>query len=67
MNQDYVVNDFELDIREHLLSGSNRGIYATGVLQMMVIQLEAKLAFGLSQGKAYVHGYEINKIGTTLH
>ena len=33
---------------------------------MMVILLtEAKLAFGLSQGKAYVHGYEIGKIGTT--
>ena len=27
---DYVVDDFELDIREHLLSGTNRGIYATG-------------------------------------
>ena len=26
---------------------------------------EAKLAFGLSQGKAYVKGYEIKKIGTT--
>ena len=26
---------------------------------------EAKLAFGLSQGKAYVKGYEIRKIGTT--
>ena len=27
---DYVVDDFELDIREHLLSGTNRGIYAAG-------------------------------------
>ena len=35
-------------------------------LQMMVMLLtEAKLAFGLSQGKAYVKGYEIGKIGTT--
>ena len=35
-------------------------------LQMMVTQVnEAKLAFGLSQGKAYVKGYEIGKIGTT--
>ena len=33
---------------------------------MMVILLtEAKLAFGFSQGKAYVKGYEIGKIGTT--
>ena len=27
---DYTVDDFELDIREHLLSGTNRGIYAAG-------------------------------------
>ena len=27
--------------------------------------VESKLAFGLSQGKAYVKGYEIGKIGTT--
>jgi len=62
----YVVNDFELDIREHLLSGSNRGIYATGTeSDDGNTASEAKLAFGLSQGKAYVHGYEIGKIGTT--
>ena len=62
----YVVNDFELDIREHLLSGSNRGIYATGTTSDDGnTASEAKLAFGLSQGKAYVHGYEIGKIGTT--
>ena len=31
----------------------------------MVILLQKVKAFGLSQGKAYVHGYEIQKIGTT--
>ena len=62
----YVVNDFELDIREHLLSGSNRGIYATGTTSDDGnTATDDKLAFGLSQGKAYVHGYEISKIGTT--
>jgi len=62
----YVVNDFELDIREHLLSGSNRGIYATGTTSDDGnTATDDKLAFGLSQGKAYVHGYEIGKIGTT--
>ena len=62
----YVVNDFELDIREHLLSGTNRGIYATGATSDDGnTASESKLAFGLSQGKAYVHGYEIGKIGTT--
>ena len=63
---DYVVDDFELDIREHLLDGTNRGIYATGVTSDDGnTASEAKLAFGLSQGKAYVKGYEIGKIGTT--
>ena len=63
---DYVVDDFELDVREHLLSGTNRGIYATGTTSDDGNTAnEAKLAFGLSQGKAYVKGYEIGKIGTT--
>jgi len=63
---DYVVDDFELDIREHLLSGTNRGIYAAGsTSDDGNVADEAKLAFGLSQGKAYVKGYEIGKIGTT--
>jgi len=62
----YVVNDFELDIREHLLSGTNRGIYAAGTTSDDGnTATDDKLAFGLSQGKAYVHGYEISKIGTT--
>ncbi len=63
---DYVVDDFELDIREHLLSGTNRGIYAADTTSDDGNTAdEAKLAFGLSQGKAYVKGYEIGKIGTT--
>ena len=62
----YVVEDFELDIREHLLSGTNRGIYTAGsTSDDGNTAIESKLAFGLSQGKAYVHGYEIGKIGTT--
>jgi hypothetical protein len=63
---DYTVDDFELDIREHLLSGTNRGIYTAGTeSDDGNTANEAKLAFGLSQGKAYVKGYEIKKIGTT--
>src|SRR6056300_1177619 len=58
---DYVVRDFDLDLREHLSSGNNRGIYtsANG-------GLESKIAAGLSPGKAYVRGYEIETIGTTF-
>src|SRR5210317_2169159 len=56
---DYAVRDFDLDIREHLKTGNNRGIYtsANG-------GLETKLALGLGAGKAYVKGYEIETIGT---
>ena len=32
---------------------------------MAILLLKSNLAFGLSQGKAYVKGYEIAKIGTT--
>jgi hypothetical protein len=63
---DYTVSNFDLDIREHLISGSNRGIFATGAESPDGnTAVESKLAFGLGQGKAYVKGYEIKKIGTT--
>ena len=63
---DYAVRNFELDVREHLLSGTNRGVYAAdAVSRDGNTATESKLAFGLSQGKAYVKGYEIGKIGTT--
>ncbi len=58
---DYAVRGFDLDIREHLLSGNNRGIFASGSGG-----LETKLALGVSPGKAYVKGYEIETIGTTF-
>ena len=56
---DYTVKDFDIDVREHLLSGNNRGIYSA------IDDGDAtKLALGLAPGKAYVKGYEIEKIGT---
>ena len=62
----YSVRNFELDVREHLLAGTNRGINAAETTSRDGNTAdEAKLAFGLSQGKAYVKGYEIAKIGTT--
>ena len=54
---DYTVSDFTIDMREDLLSGNNRGIYATGDA--------TKLDAGISPGKAYVKGYEIQKLATT--
>src|SRR6056300_49662 len=58
---DYAVRDFDLDLREHLISGNNRGIYTSGNGGS-----DAKIAAGLSPGKAYVRGYEIETIGTTF-
>ena len=63
---DYSVRNFELDVREHLIDGSNRGVNAADSTSADGnTASESKLAFGLSQGKAYVKGYEIAKIGTT--
>jgi hypothetical protein len=56
---DYAVRDFDLDLREHLISGTNRGIYSAGDGG-----LESKIAAGMGPGKAYVRGYEIETIGT---
>ena len=58
---DYAVRDFDLDLREHLISGNNRGIYTAGNGG-----LESKMAAGLGPGKAYVRGYEIETIGTNF-
>jgi len=58
---DYVVKDFDLEMREHIVEGNNRGIFLD-----TEGGLETKLAAGLSPGKAYVRGYEIETIGTTF-
>jgi len=58
---DYTVREFDLDVREHLISGNNRGIYTSGNGGV-----ETKLAAGLGPGKAYVKGYEIETLGTTF-
>jgi hypothetical protein len=63
---DYAVTNFDLDPREHLINGTNRGIYTAGATSTDGnTASESKLALGLSQGKAYVKGYEIAKHGTT--
>src|SRR6056300_868572 len=57
---DYVVKPFEIDVREHLALGNNRGIYTSANGGDAT-----KLAVGFSPGKAYVKGYEIDTIATT--
>ena len=53
---DYEVKPFKLDVREHLLSGSNRGIYTASTTPVGDAN---KLALGIEPGKAYVQGYEL--------
>src|SRR6056300_152833 len=57
---DYVVKPFDIDVREHLASGNNRGIYTSANGGDAT-----KLAVGFSPGKAYVKGYEIDTIANT--
>lgn len=59
-NGDFVVRQFTHSLREHLDDTTNRGFYPKrygGVEDKFVLQI--------SPGKAYVRGYEIDKIGTT--
>ena len=57
---DFVVQQFTHSLREHLDDSTNRGFYpkANG-------GDESKFMMQISPGKAYVKGYEIDKIGTT--
>jgi len=56
---DYTVRPFDIDIREHLISGNNRGVYTSSNGGDAT-----KLAVGLSPGKAYVKGFEVEKLAT---
>jgi hypothetical protein len=58
---DYVLTNPDFDVREHLSSGNNRGIYTSGNGG-----LATKLAIGVSPFKAYVRGYEAERLGTTF-
>ena len=64
---DYYIDPFDIEIRENLLSGTNRGIYtADSTTSYGNIPSEDLLAIGLGEGIAYVKGYEIRKLGTTF-
>src|SRR6056300_1112985 len=58
---DYVLTNPDFDVREHLVSGNNRGIFTSGNGGDA-----AKLAIGVSPFKAYVKGYEAERLGTTF-
>ena len=55
----YTVKSFNIEVREHLKDGDNRGIYTSADGGD-----EAKLAVGMESGKAYVRGFEIETLAT---
>jgi hypothetical protein len=55
----YTVKSFNIEVREHLKDGGNRGIYTSADGG-----LESKLAVGMESGKAYVRGFEIETLAT---
>ena len=56
---DYVVTPFAYNIREHLKSGSNDGVYTSGQGGNL-----GSLALGVEPGKAYVRGFEYELFAT---
>jgi hypothetical protein len=57
----YTLEPLKLEVREHLSSGNNRGIYTSGNGGD-----STKLTIGVDPFKAYVQGYEIDSIGTAF-
>tara|TARA_Y100001938_G_scaffold31252_1_gene42606 strand:+ start:8074 stop:13980 length:5907 start_codon:yes stop_codon:yes gene_type:complete len=64
---DYVIKAFDIDVREHKNDGSNRGIFSADSSSLhdglSSENSEKRLAVGLSPGKAYVKGYEVETTG----
>ena len=60
---DYVVNNFDLDVREFYQKNGNLGVYPLGadgyVNGYEPSEASGKLAASIGPGKAYVRGYEI--------
>jgi hypothetical protein len=63
---DYTVNEPDFDVRESVISGNNRGIYtASATTTDGNTAATTMLAVGVSPFKAYVRGFEAERIGTT--
>lgn len=58
---DYTVRAFPLQIKEHLDTGTNYGLYTSTNGGD-----ESKLVYSIESGKAYVKGFEISKQSTTF-
>lgn len=53
----YVVNGLLPTVKEHLKSNNNGGVYADGDASKLVVDV--------TPGKAYINGFEVNKIANT--
>lgn len=53
----YVVNGLTPVVREHLQTSSNGGVYPDGDIDKFVVQVDV--------GKAYINGFEVDKISKT--
>lgn len=53
----YVVNGLVPSVREHLKSGPNNGVYSSGDTDKLVVDV--------TPGKAYISGYEVEKLANT--
>ena len=60
-NGDFVVRQFTHSLREHLDDTTNRGFYTA-----LNGGKEDKFVMQVSPGKAYVKGFEVEKIGTSI-
>lgn len=58
---DYIVDDFIVDVREHLLENNNGGVYTAAQGGD-----EAKLALKFDNGVAYIRGYEVRAEGSQI-
>ena len=61
---DYVVEDFDIDVREYYQKNNNNGFYSLNrqtktVNGLSVEEANSKMVASISSGKAYVRGYEI--------
>ena len=55
---DYVIDTFEVTMREHLNDGFNNGVYAAGETSTQGNEAtDGKLAIEVGPGKAYIRGY----------
>lgn len=54
----FIVSGFGLEVKEHLRIGNNSGLYDDGDI--------AKMVYNVAPGKAYVNGFSVEKLASSL-